>query len=543
MTTLYAKDYGVIPGREVAKELNEMFASIKELEGEKKLIFESGEYTLLRQNCPYIYRAITNTSAAEEYENPDEVFMHYAAFLIEDVDNLKIEGNGALFTIDGKATNAVISSCKNLTIKNLKIDTKNPGVHKLTVTKNGLLHTDFELDSESEYTEENGKLTWVGNGHRLGFTQFSGRAFWTSTIKPNNPDNIRRTSHPFMGAVKVREIFPRNFRVKFPLHKPFKKGQEFYVFNAHRSDVGIFAENCVNLTLSGIEQYFNYSLALVLQDCTDVTLEKSRFAPRPGSERRLASLADFIQACMCSGKITVTDCLFDGAADDALNVHGVHYAIENIGGRELTAVYKHPQTWGFNPLHAGDEIEFINPETMLPVGKNKIVSSELTGARTIRLTLENEIPAEMRGTVIEDISRCPELYFANNTLNRIITRAILYTSRGKCVIENNRFINNTMSGILLSDDAKSWFESGLCRDVTIRNNEFCDCGGTPILILPENSVHKGAVHSNIKIIGNTFKKYRGACIKIKSASGVVISDNKFSGKAFVSENSSVTAEY
>lgn len=345
-----------------------------------------------------------------------------------------------------------------------------------------------------------------------------------------------------MGAVKISELAPRKFRVKFPAHKRFKKGQEFYVFDAHRSDVGIFAERCNNLTFSGIEQYFNYSLALVLQNCTDVALEKCHFAPKPGSERKLASLADFIQACMCSGKISVTDCLFDGAADDALNVHGVHFAIEDINGKELTAVYKHPQTWGFNPLHEGDEIEFINPKTMLPVGKNKIVSSSLTGARTIRLTLQDEISAEMKGSVIEDISRCPELYFANNTLNRIITRAILYTSRGKCVIENNRFINNAMSGVLLSDDANSWFESGLCRDVTIKNNEFCDCGGTPILILPENRVHAGAVHSNIKIIGNKFKKYRGACIKIKSASGVVIRDNKFSGKAYTSEDSEVITE-
>lgn len=177
MKTLYAKDFGVIPGREIAKELSAMFASLKEIEGEKKLIFESGEYSLLRENCPYIYRAITNTSAAEEYKNPDEVFMHRVPFLIEDIDDLEIEGNGALFTIDGKVTNAVISNCKNLTIKNLKIDTKNPGVHKLTVTKNGLLHTDFELDSESEYIKENGKLTWVGNGCKLGFTELSNRAF------------------------------------------------------------------------------------------------------------------------------------------------------------------------------------------------------------------------------------------------------------------------------------------------------------------------------------------------------------------------------
>ena len=84
-----------------------------------------------------------------------------------------------------------------------------------------------------------------------------------------------------------------------------------------------------------------------------------------------------------------------------------------------------------------------------------------------------------------------------------------------------------MSGILLSDDAKSWYESGMCRDVTIKNNVFDYCGETPILIKPENSNYGGAVHKNIKIIGNTFKKYDGACISAKAADGLTIKGNHF----------------
>ena len=93
-----------------------------------------------------------------------------------------------------------------------------------------------------------------------------------------------------------------------------------------------------------------------------------------------------------------------------------------------------------------------------------------------------------------------------------------------------------MSGILLSDDAKSWYESGMCKDVTIENNTFDYCGQTPILIKPENRVYAGAVNKNIKLIGNTFRNYSGYCISAKDTDGVLIKNNNFSGKKIKTKN-------
>ena len=128
--------------------------------------------------------------------------------------------------------------------------------------------------------------------------------------------------------------------------------------------------------------------------------------------------------------------------------------------------------------------------------------------------------------MIEDVSACPDVTFTGNTATRIITRGLLLTTRGKVLVENNHFVSTTMSGILLSDDAESWYESGMCLDVTIRNNVFDYCGGNGVLILPENKVHEGAVHKNITIEGNEFKKCRNECFYIKSSSDIKIMNNK-----------------
>ena len=84
-----------------------------------------------------------------------------------------------------------------------------------------------------------------------------------------------------------------------------------------------------------------------------------------------------------------------------------------------------------------------------------------------------------------------------------------------------------MSGILIADDARSWFESGRVRDVTIRNNNFMECGGPVILISPENDRNEGYVHRNIAITNNRFQLTGTNAIFAKSVDGLKITDNLF----------------
>lgn len=524
---IFARDYGVLPNAHCTKELDALLGKLSEIKGDKKLIFDKGTYYLDRKDCRYIYRAITNTSAAKEYKGKGEVFMHYVPFILEDIKDLTVDGQGSVFLIDGKVTNMVISRCENIRIENLTLRPIKPFMHKLTVRKASRFSATFALQRDSAYAKDKDGFYWYGDGYRLNFTDHSMNSYWISSILPDDKNTVFRTAHPFRGAIGIRETEPYTFRVRYLLPASFTVGQTYYVFDVHRSDVGIFLEESKNITLNAVEQNFSYSLAYVAQVCENLTVENCVFAPEAGSDLELISIADFMQVCMCGGQVTVRNNYFDGASDDALNVHGIHFSVSHVSGNTLQAAFRHPQTWGFNPLRAGDRIEFINPLNLLCVDENRIVSSEMLDDHHIALTLEKAIPSAYSKLVLEDTDLCPSLLYENNTLNRIITRGILYTSRGKCVIRNNHFRSNYMSGILLSDDARSWFESGMCKDVTIENNVFDNCGEAGVLIKPENLTHAGAVHSNIVISGNTFKKYKGACIQIKSADNVRMENNTF----------------
>ncbi len=526
MKTYYASEFGIKLNEDITENLIKLFSVIKNDDGEKTVIFENGTYYIDSEKCEKHMLYITNTVGDKEFSSDETPHLNVVPFYLNGISNLTVDGGNSVFLIDGKVTNIALESCDNITLKNIEIRHIHPDMHEIKVISKSLFGVDYEIDRDTQYEIKKGKLNFYGKDYRVCSDSNAVNAWWIGLIRKETPNKINRVRHPLFSALKVKNIGDRKIRVIYPCTAKFKTGDCFYIFDVRRQFAGIFINKCKDVVLENIKQRFNYSLAVVAQDSENITIDKVEFSPEKGSARKMASVADFIQICMCRGKVTVKDSYFDGAGDDSLNVHGIHFKISKVNGQELIVKFKHPQSHGFNPLRAGDTIAYINPETLLEEGTAVIEKSELINEYEIKLTV-NDTQKAKTGAVIEDVSACPDLDFVNNTMTRIITRGLLITTRGKVNVENNHFVSTSMSGILLSDDAKSWYESGMCRDVTIKNNTFDYCEQTPILIKPENSRYKGAVHNNIKIIGNTFKEYSGYCISAKASDNIYLKDNRF----------------
>lgn len=526
MITVYARDFAIKPDTDVTEKLAALISRLKTTEGEKTVIFEKGVYYLDGEKCEKHMLYITNTVGDKEFSSDETPHLNAVPFYFGEINDMTFDGGDSVFVIDGKVTNVAIENCINITLKNLEIRHKHPDMHELRVMSKTLFSVDFEIDRDSLFESENGKLCFYGKDYRVLADEGALKAHWIGLIREKTPNKIIRTSHPLICALKSRDLGSRKIRVYYPNTFRFKTGDRFYLFDVRRQFAGIFINKSKNVTLENIKQRFNYSLALAAQDTENITVENISFSPEKDSARKMASVADFIQLCMCRGKIVIKDSYFEGSGDDLLNVHGIHFKITDIEGKNITVRFMHPQTHGFNPLRSGDTIAYINPETLLEEGSAEIEKSELLNEYEIRLSVSSTKNAVV-GKVIEDITACPDLEFTGSISSKIITRGLLITTRGKVNVEGNRFLSSSMSGVLLSDDAKSWYESGMCQDVAIKNNIFDYCGKTPILIKPENSRYDGAVHKNVKICGNTFRNYRGACIKIKNSDNIIIRDNKF----------------
>lgn len=525
----YAKDFGIVPDTEIGSKLAQLISKAAQTDEEKTLVFEKGVYHIDTDGCEEKTLYITNTVGDNEFSDGEVPHKSKVAVYFKNIKNLTVEGNGSTFLTDGHCTNIALEECENITLDGIELDTVNPPLHEFTVEQVKGRSVVFALNKSCKYVEKGGKYYLFGKGYRHRF--YAKGAFSSPVlIKANEPDHTQRVRHPFAGALSFKEIGAYKFRLTYLSTRRFEKGDKYYLFDTRRDNVGIFVNSCKNFTLKNSAQRYNCSLALVCQKTENITVDSVDFSPNGKDGRLICSLADFMQVCNCKGRVSVTNSNFCGACDDAINVHGIHMYIDGVDGNTLTLKFRHPQTHGFNPFFDGDEIEYVDRFTLECKGKAKILSSKLVSEHIVEITVDSTDGAAA-GMAVEDITLCPELIYSGNTLSRIATRGILVTTRGRTVIENNNFKNTHMAAILLSDDAKSWYESGPCRDVTIRNNRFGECRAQFISVLPENGANTNPVHKNIVIENNVFDSGFGKGIYLKCAENVTVKGNKIISSA------------
>lgn len=519
-----ATDFGIIPGAEAAEKLYLLMRELAGTEGEKQLNFQKGIYYIDADKLPQKSMFITNTVGDNEWKRGEEPHLNRAGILMENISDLTIEGRGARFVLRGSACNAVIRNCFNVTVKDVSFDSENPDMHELTVIRRGAFYIDFSVDKYSTLKKSGGVWCFTGKDYTVPVTH--GRpAGWIGKVTSSDENRIVRVNHPLTGAFGIS--MPRNgvLRAHYVVPPRYKQGDVFCLFDVRRKYNGIFIDESENIRLSGVEQNFNYGLAVVCQCSKDVSITGCKCIPRV---RYMASVADFVQVCSCRGKVEICGNTFTGSGDDCLNVHGIHFKAVSANGNRLKVAFGHRQTHGFNPFEKGDVLRVIGKNTLLEEGRLTVESARLSDEYSIELTVAENADGAA-GKVVENASACPDIDFCDNVVDRVITRGVLATTAGKVRIAGNRFLHTSMHAVLISDDAKSWYESGMVRDVEIRGNYFGACRGYTLMVKPENSV-PGFVHENVRFTGNTIDSGGQGGFYLKDCRGVVISGNKIIGK-------------
>ncbi len=528
---IYPDSFNIKPDSEVTVAFSNLLNTASENPKSKSLLLEKGNYVFLSKYANERELYITNTIAEEEYSKGEKKHVRKIALDLKGINDLEIDFNNSNIILDGVMTNIVIENCENITIKNLNIETVQPNVHKITILKSSPFYVTFKIDESSNYKEENGEYYWYGTDYKLGFTEYKNTGAWFPTAKPSNYSHLSRNgSHPFLGVSSIKEIAPRTFKARYIVPKDFEVGQIFYVYPKVRKNVGIFVDGSKNVRLENITQRFNYSFGFVAQNSENISLEKMGFSPREGAEVDFCSLANSIQVSMCRGNVSVKNCNFSSTGDDCCNVHGIYFKILESQGDSMVVGFSHRRTFGFNPLRVNDIISFIDPKTLMELGTSKILESEMVDKHRIKLKLSTRNNPVSIGGVIDDITACPDFEFCDNTLNRISTRGLLATTRGRILVENNKFLNTGMSGILVGNDALTWFESGKVQSMMIRGNAFMNCEDNAILIAPENRKFAGFVHENIFVENNLFVLSSIPALNVSSTRNILMRDNVYKGK-------------
>lgn len=479
---------------------------------------------------------ISNTASKAQTSD----FTKKIGVYLEKQNDLVLDGQNHTVTAEGKLIYLMLKGCKNITVENTVFQYFRPTVSEFTVISVQEKKITVKIDPSSHYKIVNRKLVFIGpEGNYYDSKQ---RYLLTQEYKPEENTTTRLSSpvpwkkNP-LKFHKAKEIEPNTVELTFLFSHEFKKGCTYEFRNIVRDQVGFFLERSENITFRNCTVHDMHGLGIVGEFCKNVRFENCRFIPSAG--RKTTGFADLIHMIGCSGEISVENCTFDGAHDDCLNVHGIHFSVaKQLDDKTVAVKFSHGETFGFPYFDAGDRIEFVRKDSLLPCAKNVVTNAKMQDDSTILLTLESPLSSLPDNLAVEDVDKNnANLIFRNNTVCNIPTRGVLATNGGTVTIQNNTFYKTGMSAVLIADDANGWYESGRIKSAEISDNRFIDCASPVILIEPAYRNFQGPIHGPVKILNNEFTQ-NGVSVSANASESVEIKNNRFANetKAVVLKN-------
>lgn len=571
--TIRAVDYGADPSgiRDSTTAIQDALQAAKELREQTgqpvTLEFEKGEYAIYKDKAAVREIHTSNTSSTSY---PQKTI----GLLIEEQNDLCIEGNGSLFMMHGNMMALAITHSKNITLHDFSWDFAVPTTSEMTVSamysENGKDVTEFYIPKCFPYTLEGTTLRWTSE-----VSPYTGQYYWTKTGIHENTYAIsaqdttgeftRRfgtgSESPFTSLQSITPVEGSDGTIlKFVYNSSrpsIQKVGMVFEFNsaAVRETAGALIWESENVTSRKVNVHYMHGFGWLLQMAKDIYFYDCSIKPRTNSGHITASYADGIHASGAAGEIVIENCSFASLHDDPINIHGTFTrAEEKIDAHTLKLKYIHAQQGGFPQFHVGDQVQFFSRDYLQSADNEKqytvaeIISNpgeDGNDLKTMVVRFEESLPDYLSETVsgepkyvAENVTYTPKVTIRNNTFRDLAARAILCTTRKKVLIENNTFYNTSMATIYLSNDSNNWYESGPIRDMTIRNNTFFikDTGERSWAYRPAiyvNPVTKNGglpdystpIHKNLTIEDNVFYMSSDTVLKAESVENLTFSGN------------------
>ena len=436
-----------------------------------------------------------------------------------------------------------MKNCSNLTLRNFSIDFATPYLRQLQITEVDSLHNSVKarLYPEGNYKIHDNKLSFTGE-------DYEEKPFGGMVFAPNKHLSYRRADVPF-SPTKIVELAPNEFYIEGMGKSPFLQvGERFVLRTYSRPTPAIFVTESKNITLENITIHNVQGMGLLAQLTENMTLDKFRVAIEEGSERFFTTQADATHFSACKGKIRSVNGLYEGMADDAINVHGTYLkVITRENDYTIKAQYMHPQSWGFLWGKKGDRVQFVAAKTMESIGDKTYKIHQIkavdkpteVGAKIFEITFDKPLPAEVKPDTpcgVENLTWTPKVLFKNNIVRNNRARGALFSTPKKVVCSNNLFDHTHGAAILLCGDCNGWYETGACRNVSIKNNHFVNAltanyqfTNAIISIYPEIpnlEAQQKYFHSNIRIEDNVFETFDEPILYAKSVENLIYRNNK-----------------
>lgn len=533
------EDYGIIAdsGEDTSPGFAKLIKDLKNRESDQSITIRlpKGRYDFYEEEATVREYYISN----HDQDNPKKV-----GIALEDLKNITLDGQGSEFIFHGRMIPVSILNAENIHLKNFSIDFELPAFRQLNILEVNKDAKEIiaEIHPENNYRIDDGKLIALGEGYETTPT--------TSMAFHENKRLTYQRGDVEFNPESVEEISPGKLKIKgWHQVDHTSPGERFALRTYYRPTPGIFISESKNTQLNEITVHNAEGMGLLAQLCENITLDGFSVALKGDDDPRYyTTQADATHFSSCKGKIISKNGLYEGMADDAINVHGTYLRITDIkDDHTLQASYMHDQTWGFPWGFEEDEVQFIQSDKMQTVSNESnyirsikpVDTDSIKGAKKFEITLKNPLPKELKEEgkyAIENLTWTPEVEFSNNRIRHNRARGTLFSTPQKVVVEDNVFDHTHGAAILLAGDANGWFETGPSKDVLIRRNRFINAltanyQFTNAIIsiypeIPDLENQEKFYHSNIVIEENVFETFDTPILYAKSVDGLTFRKNK-----------------
>lgn len=480
--------------------------------------------------------------AFEKYTNVSnhESGLRRAAFPILERDGLEVDGGGATFVMHGLIVPFLIEHSRGVTVRNVTVDWAQPFNLQGTVVAVDAAAQTFELEvlPQSHAMLERGKFVYGAcevpgpRGWRFGLDL----NYWMDPVTHAAAavaPGVSMWNTKLNRAAEITQVGPNRFRLAYATTGTPALGTLLVSKgNPNRFAPAFVVSHDRDVVLEDVTVHHASGMAVIGQRSENITLRRLHVTPSPTLGVAVSVIADATHFVSCRGDILVEDCRFEAMLDDAINVHAINGIVaERVGANAIGMRLNHYQQMGFDFAEPGDVLSFCRRETLLDYGERTVkrverVNEEYSIIEFVQ-PLDGFLQPESR---VENVSWKANLTFRRNLVSRNRARSVLYTARGKAVIEGNTFDRSSGTIILIEGDAYSWHEAGPVSDVTIRDNTFIGLNARAPLIQisprqPDESRLQPPYHHNITITGNRFQAVHPFVLNVNRAANLRFENN------------------
>ena len=542
--TVNAAAFGARPG-DGSDTTPAVVAALAECRAVKaaRLIFPPGRYDFWPDRATEKYCFISNNDEG----------LKRIPFLLQSVESLEIDGQGAQFVFHGWMTPFFLDHASHITLKNFSIDwdrTFHSEGKIIEATSEGMT---LEFAPAFPYEVRNGLLVFTAgqkNQEQLTTVKGDELVYPYGHLLEFDPQK-RETAYMAKDYWAKNGVMARdlgNHQVHITLPKLTGTPGNVMVFGpSHRDCCAIVLSDSSGIEITGVNLYHAGGMGVIGQRSRDIHLDRVQVTPSPGKARVVSITADATHFANCGGQLLIENCRFENQLDDASNIHGIYAQItRSLGADSVEVKLKHPQQFGFDFIQPGGTLEFVDANSLVTYHQATVKTVERLNKEYTRVVFQSPLPEKLKaGDVVAGVDSYPEVAIRHCYIGGNRARGLLLGSRAKMILEENHF-HTPGAALLFEGDGRFWFEQAGVREVLIRSNIFDNCnfgvwGHATIEVgagIEKSRRAESRYNRNIVIEGNVFRDFdTGTMVSAYSVDGLAVRGNKYEATtAYPSKN-------